>query len=328
MTVTQQNSHLSVAAAVADPRQERLLRSTSRFDRLPQDAPSPASEQKLSGFASKPIKQIARRIGLYAAVLAICIYSFFPIYWMIVSSLRPPQRLFLDTSLVFWPPDFSSYKSLLQLTNYTANFFNSVLMAMATIIVATTLSAFIAYGATRLRFRGKTTLVASMLFAYMFPPLMLVIPMSALFRMVGLSDSLWGLLIAHLAISLPLGVWLLWGFFKSMPFDLEEAAMVDGCSQFGAFIKVVLPLSAPGLITVGIFSFLLSWADYVFALILIMSDQNKTLPVALASMLGAQDLRWGEILAGASLIALPLFVIFTFCYRYFVAGLTAGALKG
>jgi multiple sugar transport system permease protein len=113
-----------------------------------------------------------------------------------------------------------------------------------------------------------------------------------------------------------------------MPFDLEEAAMVDGCSQFSAFIKVVLPLSAPGLITVGIFSFLLSWADYVFALILIMSDQNKTLPVALASMLGAQDLRWGEILAGASLIALPLFVIFTFCYRYFVAGLTAGALKG
>ena len=100
MTVTQQNSHLSVAAAVADPRQEWLLRNTSRFDRLPQDAPSPASEQKLSGFASKPIKQIAGRIGLYAAVIVICIYSFFPIYWMIVSRLRPPQRLFLDTSLV------------------------------------------------------------------------------------------------------------------------------------------------------------------------------------------------------------------------------------
>jgi multiple sugar transport system permease protein len=274
------------------------------------------------------MKVIAGRVGLYSAVIVICVYSFFPIYWMILSSLRPPEKLFLDTSLAFWPPDLSSYKSLLQLTNYPVNFLNSVLMAMATIVVATTLSSFIAYGATRLRFRGKTTLVASMLFAYMFPPLMLVIPMSALFRMVGLADSLWGLLIAHLAISLPLAVWLLWGFFKSMPFDLEEAAMVDGCSQFGAFIKVVLPLSAPGLITVGIFSFLLSWADYVFALILIMSDERKTLPVALASMLGAQDLRWGEILAGATLIALPLFVIFTFCYRYFVAGLTAGALKG
>ena len=104
--------------------------------------------------------------------------------------------------------------------------------------------------------------------------------------------------------------------------------MVDGCTQLAAFFKVVLPLSEQGLFTVAIFSFLLSWADYVFALILIMSDHSKTLPVALASMLGAQDLRWGEVLAGSSLIALPLFVLFTFCYRYFVSGLASGALKG
>lgn len=272
--------------------------------------------------------KIIKRIGLYAAVIVICIYSFFPIYWMIVSSLRSPNRLFFDTSLIPWPADLSSYVSLLQLTSYLSSLLNSTLMAMGTIIISVLLSAFIAYGATRLRFRGKTILISSMLFAYMFPPLMLAIPMAAAFRSIGLGDSLWGLMIAHLAISLPLGVWLLWGFFKSMPFDLEEAAMVDGCSQFGAFFRVVLPLSAPGLITVGIFSFLLSWADYVFALILIMSDQKKTLPVALASMLGAQDLRWGEILAGSSLIALPLFVVFAFCYRFFVAGLSAGAVKG
>lgn len=276
----------------------------------------------------KPFRKFSVKFGIYIAVLIICLYSFFPIYWMIISSVRPSERLFLDSSLVFWPPDFTSYVSLFRQTNYVANFINSVLMAVGTIIVSIVLSAFVAYGATRLRFRGKTTLVASLLFAYMFPPLMLAIPMAAAFRMIGLTDTLWGLLIAHLAISLPLAVWLLWGFFKSMPFDLEEAAMVDGCSQFEAFIKVVLPLSAPGLITVGIFSFLLSWADYVFALILIMSDQQKTLPVALASLLGAHDLRWGEVLAGASLIALPLFVIFIFCYRYFVAGLSAGALKG
>lgn len=280
------------------------------------------------GQSRKLFKKTAAKIGLYAAVIAICVYSFFPIYWMMISSVRPMERLFLDSSLVFWPPDFASYTSLFQQTNYLVNFMNSVLMAVGTIVVSLVLSAFIAYGATRLRFRGKTTLVASMLFAYMFPPLMLAIPMAAAFRWAGLTDSLWGLLIAHLAISLPLAVWLLWGFFKAMPFDLEEAAMVDGCSQFEAFVKEVLPLSAPGLITVGIFSFLLSWADYVFALILIMSDQQKTLPVALASLLGAHDLRWGEVLAGASLIALPLFVIFIFCYRYFVAGLSAGALKG
>lgn len=273
-------------------------------------------------------QKISVRVGLYIGVVIICLYSLFPIYWMMISSVRPQERLFLDLSLVFWPPDFSSYTSLFRQTNYIVNFLNSVLMAVGTISISLVLSAFVAYGATRLRFRGKTLLVASMLFAYMFPPLMLAIPMAATFRMIGLTDTLWGLLIAHLAISLPLAVWLLWGFFKSMPFDLEEAAMVDGCSQFEAFIKVVLPLSAPGLITVAIFSFLLSWADYVFALILIMSDQKKTLPVALASLIGAHDLRWGEVLAGASLIALPLFVIFIFCYRYFVAGLSAGAVKG
>jgi multiple sugar transport system permease protein len=328
MTMPVQNQSRAAAAVVVGSPAERTSRGVSGAGKAIPSVSSLASSNQRKKDQGKSMKEIAARVGLYVAVILICIYSFFPIYWMILSSLRPPEKLFLDTSLVFWPPDLSSYKSLLQLTNYPANFLNSVLTAMATIVVATTLSSFIAYGATRLRFRGKTTLVASMLFAYMFPPLMLVIPMSALFRMAGLSDSLWGLLIAHLAISLPLAVWLLWGFFKSMPFDLEEAAMVDGCSQFGAFIKVVLPLSAPGLITVGIFSFLLSWADYVFALILIMSDDRKTLPVALASMLGAQDLRWGEILAGATLIALPLFVIFMFCYRYFVAGLTAGALKG
>ena len=287
----------------------RILAREPLRDQSPPRRLDAASREERGG---KSFKEIATKIGLYAAVIAISVYSFFPIYWMMISSVRPMERLFLDTSLVFWPPDFSSYTSLFQLTNYLANFMNSVLMAVGTIVVSMVLSAFIAYGATRLRFRGKTTLVASMLFAYMFPPLMLAIPMAAAFRWVGLTDSLWGLLIAHLAISLPLAVWLLWGFFKSMPFDLEEAAMVDGCSQFEAFIKVVLPLSAPGLITVGIFSFLLSWADYVFALILIMSDQQKTLPVALASLLGAHDLRWGEVLAGASLIALPLFVIFIF----------------
>lgn len=323
-----QNQSCAAVTVVAHQPAERMLQHTGGSGRAISVVAPLGSDGKTTGDHGKSLKKIVGRVGLYVAVILICIYSLFPIYWMILSSLRPPDKLFLDTSLIFWPPDLSSYKSLLQLTNYPVEFLNSVLMAVATLVVTTTLSSFIAYGATRLRFRGKTTLIASMLFAYMFPPLMLAIPMSALFRMIGLTDSLWGLLIAQLAISLPLAVWLLWGFFKSMPFDLEEAAMVDGCSQFGAFIKVVLPLSGPGLITVSIFAFLLSWADYVFALILIMSDDSKTLPVGLASMVGAQDLRWGEILAGATLIVLPVFVIFMFCYRYFVAGLTAGALKG
>lgn len=299
---------------------------TNRYADRSLPASGPAHSAARRGKGSGP--KIASQIGLYVGVAAVCLYSFFPIYWMVISSLRPAHRLFNDTSLFTLNLDFVSYKNLLALTNYPTNFINSTLVAFGTIAVGTALSACVAYGATRLRFRGKTALVASMLFAYMFPPLMLAIPMSSVFKAVGITDSLFGLWIAHLAISLPLGVWLLWGFFKAVPFELEEAAMVDGCSQFRAFLSIVLPLSLPGLITVGIFSFLLSWADYVFALVLILSDDRKTLPVSLASMLGAQDLRWGEVLAGASLIALPLFIMFVFCYRHFVAGLTAGGVKG
>jgi len=273
-------------------------------------------------------KHILGRIALYAAVLLVSLYSFFPIYWMALSSTRAQADLFTKVSLVPGPLDWESYKSLLQLTDYPVQFANSLIVASVTVVVTVVCSIFIAYSLTRLHFRGKIAIVAAMLFGYMFPPLMLAIPMFSLFNDIGLADSLYALAGAHLAIALPLGVWLLWGFFKTMPFELEEAAMVDGCTRLQAFLRIVLPLSLPGILTVAIFSFLLSWGDYVFGLVLIMSDENKTLPVALASMLGSNDLRWGDIMAGATLIALPLFVLFTFLYRYFVAGLAAGALKG
>lgn len=137
-------------------------------------------------------KRLSGKVALYVTVLVICLYSFIPIYWMIISSLRTSERLFLDTSLVFWPPDLTSYISLFRQTNYVVNFLNSALMAVATITVSLMLSAFVAYGATRLRFRGKTMLVASMLFAYMFPPLMLAIPMAATFRTIGLTTHCGG----------------------------------------------------------------------------------------------------------------------------------------
>jgi multiple sugar transport system permease protein len=136
------------------------------------------------------------------------------------------------------------------------------------------------------------------------------------------------LIIAHCTLTLPLGIWLLWGFFKSVPFDLEEAAMVDGCTRLGTFFRVVLPLSGPGIITVAIFSFLLSWTDYVYALVMVTSDSQKTLPLGIASMVGSFDMRWGEAMAGSSLIVLPLFLMFVFLSRYFIQGLSAGAIKG
>jgi multiple sugar transport system permease protein len=203
-----------------------------------------------------------------------------------------------------------------------------MMVAGAVVVITLLVSVVIAYVVTRYRIPGKTIIVGSMLYAYMFPPLLLAIPLLSIFASIGLADSLWSVVAAHCTLTIPLGVWLLWGFFKVMPLDLEEAAMVDGCTRAGAFFRVVLPLSLPGIVTVAIFAFLLSWTDYIFAFVLVSSDSQKTLPVGLASILGTFDARWGELMAGATLIALPLLVLFTFLSRYFIQGLAAGAMKG
>ncbi|MHC5656151.1 carbohydrate ABC transporter permease [Stappia sp.] len=268
------------------------------------------------------------RIGLYIAAFAIAIYSAFPIYWMVSSSLRPTQEMLTNPTLVPSELTLRYYYSLLAQTDYPRQFLNSLIVAVSTVVLTMVLSVMIAYGVTRQRIRGKKAIIAGMLYAYMFPPLLLAIPLYAMFTKVGLNDTLFSLVVSHLTMTMPLGVWFLWGFFKAMPFELEEAAMVDGCTRLGAFLRVVLPLSVPGLVTVAIFAFLLSWTDYTFALVMIGSDVNKTVPLGLASMIGAFDLRWGDIMAGSTLIAMPLFVAFILLSRYFVQGLTAGAVKG
>lgn len=270
-----------------------------------------------------------RAMTLVAAAI-LGLWSFFPIYWMIVSSLRPERDLFAPPTLIPETIDreFTSYRNLLELTDYPLQFANSVQVALTVVVITLLISVVIAYVVTRYRVPGKTIIIGSMLYAYMFPPLLLAIPLLSIFARAGMADHLIAVVLAHCTLSIPLGVWMLWGFFKAMPFDLEEAAMVDGCSRAGAFFRMVLPLSLPGIITVAIFSFLLSWTDYVFAFVLVNSDTNKTLPVGLASILGTFDARWGELMAGATLIALPLFVMFMFLSRYFIKGLAAGALKG
>jgi multiple sugar transport system permease protein len=265
-----------------------------------------------------------------ATIALLGMWSFFPIYWMIVSSIRPERDLFKTPTFLPETIDWqlTSYQNLLELTDYPLQFMNSLVVAMAVVFITLIISVIIAYVVTRYRVPGKTMIVGSMLYAYMFPPLMLAIPLLSIFATLGLSDSLIAVILAHCTLTIPLGVWMLWGFFKVMPFDLEEAAMVDGCSRAGAFFRVVLPLSLPGIITVSIFSFLLSWTDYVFAFVLVSSDTNKTLPVGLASLIGSFDARWGELMAGATLIAIPLFLMFVFLGRYFIKGLAAGAIKG
>lgn len=272
--------------------------------------------------------RLLARTGIGFAAIVIAGWSLFPIYWMVISSFRAPNALFTRPSLIPGPFSLESYDTLLQVTDYPVQFRNSLIVASSVVVITIVLSVMIAYAVTRFRVPGKTLIIGTMLYAYMFPPMLLAIPLYGIFVTLGIADSLIALVIAHCTLTLPLGVWLLWGFFKAMPFALEEAAMVDGCTRLGSFLRVVLPLSLPGIVTVAVFAFLLSWTDYAYALVMISSDTQKTLPVGIASMIGAFDMRWGEIMAGASLIAAPLFLMFMFLSRYFIQGLSAGAMKG
>lgn len=269
-----------------------------------------------------------KRVGIPLAALGIVAWSVFPIYWMLVSSLREPAALFAAPRLMPGPFSLESYTTLLELTDYPQQFVNSVIVAVSVVAITLVTSVMIAYAITRFRVPGRALIIGTMLYAYMFPPMLLAIPLYGIFTALGIADSLLALVIAHCTLTLPLGVWLLWGFFRSLPMDLEEAAMVDGCTRLGSFLRIVLPLSAPGIVTVAVFAFLLSWTDYAYALVMVSSDAQKTLPVGIASMIGAFDMRWGEVMAGASLIVAPLFVMFTFLSRYFIQGLSAGAMKG
>ena len=268
------------------------------------------------------------KIGIALAIAAIAAWSFFPIYWMLLSALRKQSDLFSAPTL--WPRNLTldSFRNLLNLTDYPTQFRNSLIVATSVVIITLVISVVVAYVLTRFRVRGKSFIVAGILYAYMFPPMLLAIPLYGFFVALGIADSLLGLIIAHCTLTLPLAIWLLWGFFKSMPFELEEAARVDGCTRLGSFLRVVLPLSVPGIITAGVFTFLLSWTDYVYALVMITSDEHKTLPLGIASMIGSFELRWGEAMAGATLIVIPLFVMFVFLSRFFIQGMSAGAVKG
>ncbi len=267
-----------------------------------------------------------RKTFFPVVVAVIAVYSFFPIYWMVISSLRSASSLY-SASLLPGPFGWGSYQTLFTLTNFPRYLLNSVIVAVGatalTVLVATPM----AYALIRGRVRGARLMVRCMLFAYMFPALLLLIPLDIFFVRTGLDNSLASLIIAYQSFTLPLAVWLLWSFFKTFPFAIEEAALVDGCTRWQVLSKIIVPVSLPGMLTVTILSFLLAWSDFVFPMILTSSDSMRTIPYGLTQIGDMYASDWGVLMAGATLAALPLIVIFMFLGRYFIRGLSAGAVK-
>ncbi len=269
------------------------------------------------------------RAAVYGAAIMLVVICGFPLLWMLLTSIKPDREI-LSLVPTFWTdsPHLHAYERLFTKTKFLTYFRNSIFVAGCTTILTITVGSLAAYGLTRFRFRGKEFIAAILLLTYMFAPIMIVVPFYIMMRTAGLSNSLFGLILAYTAFSLPFCLWLLRSFFQSIPIDLEEQAMVDGATRPQAVLYVVMPLALPGIIAVSIFTFIVAWNDYLFARVLIGLDDLKTLPLGLQDLYESSTLDWGMIMAAGVMITIPSLLFFLFVQRYLIAGWGAGGVKG
>jgi multiple sugar transport system permease protein len=267
------------------------------------------------------------------AIALVLLFALIPVVWLLSISLKPPSEI---TDGRFIPASFSldNYKSLFEggFSNspFIKPLINSILIALITTVIAITLASFTAYAIARLEFPGKRLILAGALAIAMFPPISTVGPLFDMWRALGLYDTYPGLIIPYLTFSLPLAIYVLVAFFREIPWDLEEAAQIDGATPFQAFRKVILPLAAPGVFTAAILVFIFAWNDFVFSISLTSSDASRTVPAALAFFTGESSFTepTGSIAAAAIVVTIPIIVFVLFFQCRIVAGLTAGAVKG
>ena len=274
-------------------------------------------------------KELWRSIVLHAVIIVIAFIVLFPFLWMLSTSLKPLQDVFRSPPK--WIPSpftFVHYDTILNDIAFAVYFKNSLIVASATTVISVLIAIFSAYSLARFKYSGIKIFARLILFSYMLPSVLLIIPLFVLLSQFRIVNSLLGLMLTNITFVLPLALWTLSSFFSGGYVELEEAAMVDGCSMLGAFIRVTLPLSMPGVIAIALYSFVLTWNDYLYALVIISSEAKKTLPLGIASMATQYDIRWGESMAASVIVALPVVVFFMFFQKYLVKGLTAGAVKG
>lgn len=273
-----------------------------------------------------PARWRGRLAGAVVALLVLL--TAFPLYWAVVASLTPEAAIFREPSL--WPRTLvlDHYRALFAERDFWTPIRNSLVVAGATTLLCVTLGALAAYALARLRFRGREAILGFILAVTMFPQITIVSPLYLMLRELRLINSFPGLVLPYVTFAMPLTVWLLVGFFRQLPRDLEEAALVDGATRWQAFTRVVLPLAAPGLATTAILTFLYCWNEFLFALSFTLGPERQTVPVAIALFRGQYQVPWGEILAAAVVATVPVAVVVLLFQRRIVQGLTAGAVKG
>jgi len=271
-----------------------------------------------------------RRWGLNLIALVLILLSSFPVYWMFTTSFQTNAAIRSpDQELTPVGGTLHNYRSVFDSDNFTTAFANSLKVTALTVVLALAVAFLAAVAVSRFRFRGRVAFLVMILLVQMVPAEALMISLVKVLEGWQLRNTIIGLTIAYLAFVLPFTIWTLRGFVAALPVELEEAAMIDGASRWGAFWRITLPLVAPGLVATGIFAFIQAWNEYTLALVVMIRPEKETLPLWLQSFnYGARGTDWGGVMAGSTLITVPVIIFFLFVHRRIASGLTAGAVKG
>ena len=270
-----------------------------------------------------------RLVTIYLPLTVFVIVLLFPFYWMTITALKPDEELLSREGNPFWVihPTLDHIKKLLFDTSYPEWLWNTVLISVVSTCLSIFCSVLAAYAIERLRFRGSRYVGMSIFLAYLVPPSILFIPLAAMVYKLGLFDTRMALILTYPTFLIPFCTWLLMGYFKTIPLELEECALIDGASRLQILVRIILPLAVPGLISAGIFAFTLSWNEFIYALTFISSSEVKTVPVGVVTELVEGDVyHWGSLMAGALFGSLPVAILYSFFVEYYVSGLT-GAVK-
>lgn len=276
-----------------------------------------------------PLQRVLASIGLYGVVFLYVAFALMPIYWTVKISVTPENLLYSE-GIRLWPSrtTFANYTSVLRATDFPRYFINSMIVSVSTALIVTAVASLAGYALSRFQFRGKTWVSLVLLLTQTFPLVMVIPPIFRIMSQMGLTDNLYGLIIIYTAFNIAFATFLMQSFFDGVPRDLEEAAMIDGCTRVMALRRIILPLTLPGMGATVAFVFTAAWSELLFALMLINSDSQKTFSVGLLTFIGKFAVDWGQMMAASIMALIPVCIFFMFLQRYLVTGLTAGAVKG
>jgi multiple sugar transport system permease protein len=272
-----------------------------------------------------------RLLDVYLPLAAYALFLLFPFYWMTIVSFKPTNDLFDLRYNPFWIQRFTleNYVYLFQNTAFPQWVKNTLIVSVVSTVVSLACSVLIGYALARLKFPGSNFLGVGIFLAYLVPPTLLFLPLAQVIAKFNLYNTYWALILTYPTQLIPFASWLLMGYFRTIPREIDESAMADGCSRLQILVRIVLPLSLPGLLSAGIFSFTLCWNEFLYALIFMSSGPMKTIPVGVVSdLIKADVLFWGSLMAAAVLGSFPIAFVYSFFVKHYVSGLTAGAVKG